>query len=90
MANFMFAKIVSKMKLLPAFFLSIFVFGLAGWLYVVGIQFFLDYSVLRAPLWHWSKWPRVDEFGVICFIVSFLSFFAFLLTNTKDGKLNLF
>ncbi|TAL57389.1 MAG: hypothetical protein EPN86_02175 [Nanoarchaeota archaeon] len=78
------------MRAIPALFLSIAVFTTAGWMYVIGVQFFLPNSILTSPLSHWSKWPRVDDFGMFCFIVSFLSFFAFLLTNTEDGKLKLF
>ncbi len=71
------------MKAASAFFLSVSVFSFFCWLYVVGVQFFLPYKILTSPLTHYSRWPRVDDFGVLSFIVSFVSFFVFLWSFDK-------
>ncbi|MEK6967618.1 MAG: hypothetical protein AABX51_03235 [Nanoarchaeota archaeon] len=72
------------MKIVSAFFLTLFVFSMSSWLYVVGIQYFLGYNILTAPLTHYSRWPRVDDFGVLSFITAFISLFIFFITHTNE------
>ncbi len=63
------------MKMLRAFFLTLSVFGLLGWLYIVVSATFHPWT-LPMPLTHLLPYPREDTFGVICFIVSMVSFFV--------------
>lgn len=62
------------MKVLRAFFLTLFVFGLFGWMYIAMNAVFHPES-LSWPLTHLYPWPREDTFGIVCFAVSAVSFF---------------
>ncbi len=54
---------------------TLFFFGLLGWLYIVGAAY-VHPETLPIHLTHYFSWPREDTFGMICFVVSFLSFFV--------------
>jgi hypothetical protein len=60
--------------------LTIFVFSLLGGLYIVGNGWFHP-ETLTWRLTHYASWPREDNFGVFCFIVSFFSFLIWNLTR---------
>lgn len=70
------------MKLIRALSLSLFVFGLLGWLYIVLNSEFHMWT-LSQPLTHFLPWPREDTFGAVCFLVSFVSFFVWNLVKEQ-------
>jgi hypothetical protein len=61
---------------------SLFIFGLLGWFYIVVTSWIFPAS-LPLPLSHLTLWIREDTFGIVCFIVSFLSFFVWTFTKQK-------
>ncbi len=63
------------MKILKSLSLTLFVFGFAGWLYIVLNSEIHPYT-LSLPLTHFLPYPREDTFGVLCFLVSGISFFV--------------
>lgn len=71
------------MKIINAASITIFVFGLIGWIYIV-ISATFHPQTLSWQLTHLAPWPREDTFGIICFGTSFISFFIYNLT--KDYK----
>jgi len=70
------------MKLIRALSLTLFVFGLLGWLYIV-ISATFHPETLSWQLTHFAPWPREDTFGEISFAVSFVSFFIWNLVKDK-------
>lgn len=62
------------MKIVKSLSLTGFVFGFAGWIYIV-ISATFHPETLSLQLTHFAPWPREDTFGEICFVVSFISFF---------------
>ena len=62
---------------------TFFVFGLIGWLYIAAVAL-VHPETLKLQLTHFATWPREDTFGVVCFTVSFISFFIWNLV--KDNK----
>ena len=70
------------MKILKTLSLTLFVFGLLGWLYIV-LNAEVHMETLSMPLTHLLPYPREDTFGVVCFIVSFVSFFVWNLLRTE-------
>jgi len=73
------------MKILRSLFLTLFVFGLLGWLYIVG-NAEAHPITLAMPLTHFASWPREDTFGAICFVVAFVSFFVWNIIREYDQK----
>lgn len=73
------------MKLIRAISLSLFIFGLLGWLYIAGNAWFHP-ETLSLGLTHFAPWPREDTFGAVSFAVSFISFFIWNLTKDKEKK----
>ena len=71
------------MKIWRALFLTLFVFGLLGWIYIV-LNSEIHMWTLPMPLTHFAPWPREDTFGEICFAVSMASFFAWNLLKKED------
>lgn len=69
---------------LRALALSLFVFGLAAWLYLVG-TFWVAPSTITGQLTHFAGWPRTDTFGEFGFVVSFLAFLAWNYLRETDG-----
>ncbi|MBR9705450.1 hypothetical protein GOV14_00280 [Candidatus Pacearchaeota archaeon] len=59
---------------------TIFLFATLGGIYIVGNAWFHPQS-LSWRLTHYSPWPREDNFGVFCWIVSFISFFTWNLVR---------
>ncbi len=54
------------------------IFGFAGWFYIAENAVFHP-ETLALPLTHLANFPREDTFGVICFVISFLSLFSYML-----------
>ena len=71
------------MKILRSLFLTLYVFGLIGWLYIV-LSSAIHPETLPMQLTHFLPYPREDTAGIISFFVSFISFFAWNLV--KDEK----
>ncbi len=61
------------MKVLRSLFLTLFVLGLLGWVYIALIAL-VHPETLSWPLTHFLPWPREDTFGIMCFGVSGISF----------------
>ena len=62
------------MRIIKSASLTLFVFGLLGWLYIV-ISATFHPETLSWQLTHFAPWPREDTFGIVSFAVSFVSFF---------------
>jgi hypothetical protein len=63
------------MRTLQATLLTIFVHSFVGWLYIAG-NAIAHPETLPLPLTHLAPWPREDTFGIACFALSIVSFFA--------------
>jgi len=71
------------MKILRSLFLTLFVFGLLGWIYIV-LNSEFHMQTLSLPLTHFLPYPREDTFGAVSFLVSMVSFFLWdLVKNEK-------
>jgi hypothetical protein len=68
------------MKLIRSLSLTLFVFGLLGWLYIASNAVFHPES-LSWPLTHFLPYPREDTAGIVSFFVSFVSFFVWNYTK---------
>lgn len=73
------------MKFLKALSFTLFIFGLAGWLYIVGNSW-IHPKTLSMQLTHFLPYPREDTFGEVCFAVSFIAFFIWNLIRYKEKK----
>ena len=71
------------MKIIKAVSLTLFVFGLLGWLYII-LSATVHPETLSWPLTHLAPWPREDTFGIFSFAISFISFLIWNLV--KDRK----
>jgi hypothetical protein len=70
-------------KIVKAASFTLFIFSLLGWLYIAAVSLVRP-ETLTIQLTHFATWPREDTFGVVCFTVSFISFFIWNLV--KDNK----
>ncbi len=70
-------------KITKAATATLFVFGFIGWFYVAMIAI-VHPGTLINPLTHFAPYPREDTFGMICYLVSMISFFVWNLV--KDEK----
>ncbi len=70
------------MKILRSLSLTLFVFGLLGWIYIAVVAF-VHPETLPMQLTHLAPWPREDTFGIISFAVSFISFFIWNLVKEE-------
>ena len=70
------------MKFIRAFFLTLFVFGLVGFIYIAGNAWF-HMETLPRQLTHFLPYPREDTAGIISFFVSMGSFFIWNLTKEE-------
>ena len=71
-----------------AFFLTIFIFGLLTWGYVITVQM-LHPEWITGPLSHIGIFPfdaRVDVTGITAFLVSALSFFLWQSTPKQERE----
>ena len=55
--------------------LTLFVHAFAGWFYIAENAVFHP-ETLPLPLTHMLSFPREDTFGIICFVISGISFFV--------------
>ena len=65
-------------KIVEAATLTLFVHSFAGWVYIA-LNAAFHPQTLAMPLTHLLSWPREDTFGIVCFGVSFVSLFIYLL-----------
>ncbi len=70
------------MKIIRAVSLTLFIYGLLGWFYIVLSTIFHP-STLTIQLTHLTPWIREDTFGILCFVISFIGFFVWNLTKDK-------
>ena len=70
-------------KIVQAASLTLFIFGLLGWLYIAAVAL-VHPETLTIQLTHFAPWPREDTFGAVSFAISFVSFFIWNLV--KDNK----
>jgi hypothetical protein len=76
------------MRYVRAGVFSLFVFGLAGWLYV-SANAVMHPERLNLRLTHFSDWPHQNTFGIICFIISFVALFVYMsLQERQTGYAN--
>ena len=71
-----------------AFFLTVFIFGLLTWGYVITVQM-IHPGWVTGPLSHIDVFPfnvRVDVTGMAAFLVSALSFFLWKSTPREERK----
>ena len=73
----------SPMKIIKALSLTLFVFGLLGWLYIV-LNSAVHPQTLSLPLTHLLPFPREDTFGIVCFLVSMISFFVWNIVRDAE------
>lgn len=72
-----------NIKILRSLLLTLFLFGLFGWIYIAMNAVFHPWT-LPLPLTHFADWPREDTFGAVSFLVSMVSFFCWnLLRHEK-------
>jgi hypothetical protein len=71
---------MDNLKIVSSVALTLFVFGLIGWIYIAAVAL-VHPETLSIQLSHLTPWIREDTFGIICFIVSFFSFFVWNLTR---------
>ena len=70
------------MKIFQTVFLTLFIFGLLGWVYIAMNAVFHP-ETLSLPLTHLLSYPREDTFGIISFFVSMFSFFVWNIVKDK-------
>jgi hypothetical protein len=66
---------MKHMRIIRSLSLTLFVFGLLGWIYIA-TNAATHPETLELPLTHLLPFPREDTFGILCFLVSFISFFV--------------
>ncbi|HTB48989.1 MAG TPA: hypothetical protein VK712_02810 [Verrucomicrobiae bacterium] len=76
---------MSRRKFFQALTLTGFVFGFAGWVYIV-INSEVHLWTLGKQLTHFAKWPHEDTFGEMCFAVSIVCFFVYNLIKDTPSK----
>jgi hypothetical protein len=69
-------------KIYESLFLTLSIYGLLGWLYIV-LNSAVHPESLSWPLTHFLPYPREDTAGIVSFIVSFLSFFGWNITRNN-------
>jgi len=62
---------------------TLFVYGFAGWFYIAENAVFHP-ETLALGLTHFATWPREDTFGIICFCVSIVSLFTYMMIRDKN------
>jgi heme O synthase-like polyprenyltransferase len=73
---------MTKKRVLQSLSLTLFVFGFAGWIYIV-INSEVHPWTLGMQLTHFWKYPHEDTFGEMCFAVSLISFFVYQLVRDR-------
>jgi len=72
-------------KIARSIFLTLAIYGFAGWVYIVLNSEFHVYT-LKLQLTHFAKWPHEDTFGEMCFAISLVSFFFYQLLRVDKKK----
>ena len=72
------------MKILRSASLTLFIFGLLGWLYIV-LNSAVHQETLQMPLTHFLPYPREDTAGIVSFFVSMFSFFIWHLIEDDNS-----
>jgi len=72
-----------KMIVIRSSLRTLFLFAFAGWIYIA-LNAVFHPETLAMPLTHLFPYPREDTFGIICFAVSFISYF--FLNIVKEDK----
>jgi len=70
------------MKIIRSLSLTLFVFGLLGWMYIV-LNSLVHMETLSMPLTHFLPYPREDTAGEVSFVVSLVSFFVWNLVREE-------
>ena len=70
-------------RFFKAFTFTLFLHSFAGWFYIAENAAFHP-ETLSWPLTHLAPWPREDTFGIICFGVSIVSLFVYMLIKDED------
>ena len=73
--------IVFLKKIIERTSFAIFLFCLIGFIYVIG-NLWIHPHTMTMPLTHWTLFIQEDEFGILCFIISFLNFLIW--NNIRD------
>lgn len=60
-------------------------YGFAGWVYIA-LAALLRPDTLRLQLTHFTTFPHEDTFGEICFVASFVSYFAYSLLISRTER----
>lgn len=76
---------MAGLKILKALSFSLFFFGFAGWVYIC-LNAVVHPETLSLQLTHKTPWIREDEFGILCFAVSFVSFLIWNLIREFTPK----
>ena len=74
--------IIVIMKTIHALSFTVFFFGFAGWVYIAG-NAISHPETLSMPLTHFLSWPREDTFGAVCFLLSFIALFTYMMLKEK-------
>lgn len=69
-------------KFFQALTFTLFVFGFGGWFYIAENAVFHP-ETLSWGLTHFASWPREDTFGIVCFGVSFVSLFTYMMIRDR-------
>ena len=69
-------------KIAEAITLTGALYGALGFIYIAGNSWFHQ-ETLPLPLTHFVGYPREDTFGAVCFGVSFISCFVYLLLRSS-------
>lgn len=72
-----------NIRLVKAISATLFVHSLVGWFYIAENAVFHP-ETLSLPLTHLAVFPREDTFGVVCFAISLVSLFTYMMV--KDQK----
>jgi len=69
-----------RMRILRAGSFTLFVFGFGGWIYIAENAVFHPDTLAR-PVSHILPFPREDTFGIVCFCVSFVALFTYMMVR---------
>jgi hypothetical protein len=64
---------MTEKKIIERVAFTIFLFSLIGGIYII-VNSWVHPQTLTLPLTHLLSWPREDNFGIACGIISFFSF----------------
>jgi len=72
-------------KFLQAATFTLFLHSFAGWFYIAENAVFHP-ETLSWPLTHLASWPREDTFGIICFGLSVVSLFIYMIIRDNRSQ----